>query len=163
MFQVAVIAAVAADITQINASGASGAGNGTNHLNHGESHGHPRECSYKDFTNGKPKTFHESGGVITLIQWFEKTESVFEICVCPETSKVKYVTSTFSDRALTWWKGHVKALTLLVENSMSWVYLKILMLEGYCSRGEVEKLEHEIWTLKMVRSDLVVTRPYLVI
>ena len=51
---------------------------------------HSRECSYNDFTNCKPKSFNETGGIIALSQWFEKTESIFEICSYPEGSKVKF-------------------------------------------------------------------------
>ena len=109
--------------------------------NRGDNQGFTRECSYKRFTNGKPKSFNASGGVITLMQWFEKTESVFEICACPEASKVKFAACTFSGRARTWWKGHVNSLTLPETNSMSWEELKTLMLEEYCPRGEVKKLE----------------------
>ena len=60
-----------------------------------------------------------SGGVIALIQWFERTEAIFEICACPEASKVKYAAFTFTGRALTWWNGRVKSHTPAVANGMS--------------------------------------------
>ena len=103
----------------------------------------------------KTKEFNGSGGVIALMQWFEKTETVFEICSCQETSKVKFAACTFIDRALTWWKSHVNSVTLTVVNAMSWEELKVLLLEEYCPRGEVQKLEQELWNLKMTGSDLV--------
>ncbi|KAL7590639.1 hypothetical protein Lser_V15G40585 [Lactuca serriola] len=155
MVQAAITAAVAAALTQINTNGAGGTGSSTNHLNHGTGHGYIRECTYKEFSNAKPKTFNGVGGVIALMQWFEKTETVFEICACLETSKVKFAACTFSDRSLTWWKGHVDALSLPVPNAMSWEDLKILMLEEYCPRGEIQKLEHEIWNLRMTGSDVI--------
>ena len=68
MFQPAVTADVATAISQINTNGASGSGAGAHPTNHGESHGHQRECSYKDFTNGKARTFNGTGGVIALSQ-----------------------------------------------------------------------------------------------
>ena len=68
---------------------------------------------------------------------------------------MKFDTCTFSDRALTWWNGHVKSLTLIVANSMGWEKLKDLMLGEYCPRGEVHKLEQEIWSLTMTGSDIV--------
>ena len=79
-----------------------------------------RECSYKDFTNCKPLSFKGTGGVIALSQWFEKTEAVFEICSCPEESKVKFAACTFETKALTWWNSHVKSLSLIVANYMGW-------------------------------------------
>ena len=114
-----------------------------------------RECSYKDFTNCKPKPFYGTGRVIALSQWFEKTESVFKICSCPAAFKVKYVASTFEDKALTWWNGHVKALTLVVANDMGWATMKDLMTEEYCPRGEVQKLEHELWNLTMKGTNVI--------
>ena len=114
-----------------------------------------RECSYKHFTNCKPLPFNGNGGVIALMRWFEKTNSVFEICSCPEGSKVMFAACTFSNRDLIWWNNHVKSLTLSVANSIGWENLKELMLEEYCPRGEVQKLEQELWELKMVGSDIV--------
>ena len=114
-----------------------------------------RECSYKDFTNCKPKPFYGTGGVIALSQWFEKTESVFEICSCPAACKVKYAACTFEGKALTWWNGHVKALTLVVANDMGWETMKDLMTEEYCPRGEIQKLEQELWNLSMKGTNVV--------
>ena len=90
IFQAVVSPVVAATIAQINTNGASGLGSSTNNINQGDSQGHPRECSYKDFTNCKRNSFNGTGGVLALTGWFEKTESVFEICACLETSKVKF-------------------------------------------------------------------------
>ena len=87
--------------------------------------------------NAKPKSFDENGGVISLTRWIEKIESVFEICACSEANKVKFAACTFTDRALTWWNGRVKSLTLPVANAMGWESLKELMLAEYCPRGEM--------------------------
>lgn len=66
-------AAVTSTITQISTNGASRTGGGTNNTNQGDSQGHPRECSYKQFTNGKPNSFDGSRGFIALTRRFEKT------------------------------------------------------------------------------------------
>ncbi|XP_052627535.1 uncharacterized protein LOC111907768 [Lactuca sativa] len=155
MFQAAVTAAVAAAMSQISTDGARRTGSGINVSTQGDSQGRSKECSYKDFTNGKPASFNGSGCVIDLMQWFEKTKSVFEICACPELHKVKFAACTFSGRALTWWNGHVKSLTLSMANSLSWEDLKTMMMKEYCPTGEVQKLEQELWNLKMTGFDLV--------
>ena len=49
----------------------------------------------------------------------------------------------------------MNSVTLTVANAMSWEDLKVLLLEEYCPRGEVQKLEQELWNLKMTGSDLV--------
>ena len=114
-----------------------------------------RECSYKDFTNCKPKSFKGTGRVISVSQWFENTESVIEICSCLEGSKVKFVACTFETKALTWWNGHVKSLSLIVANAMGWDTLKDLMIEGYYPRGEIQNVEKELWGLTMKGSNVV--------
>ena len=81
----AVTVVVAVDVAQISSSN-NGGGKGTNSSNQSENQGHPRECTYKEFTNCKPRPFNGSGGVIALAQWFKKTKSVFEISACPEES-----------------------------------------------------------------------------
>lgn len=68
---------------------------------------------------------------------------------------MKFVSCTFSDRAPTWWNGYVKSLTLVVANSLGWENLKTLMTGEYCPRGEVHKLEQELWGLVMTGSDIV--------
>jgi len=135
MFQAPVTTVVAAAMSNINTSGASGSGAGAHPSNHIEGHEHSRECTYKDFSNAKPRTFNETGGVMVLRQWIEKTEAIFQICSCPKGSKVKFVACTFSDRALTWWNGHVKSLTLIVANTISWENLKTMLMREYCPRG----------------------------
>ncbi|CAH1415260.1 unnamed protein product [Lactuca virosa] len=66
-FQAVVSAAVTAAMAQIqqgNNGGVNGQGAGSS--NNGTNHGPTRTCSYKDFTNAKPRTFNGTGGVITL-------------------------------------------------------------------------------------------------
>ncbi|KAL7583029.1 hypothetical protein Lser_V15G43284 [Lactuca serriola] len=154
IFQVAFIAAVAVVVSAMNGHVHSGSGTSAPPSHHDESHGHPMECTYKDFTNAKPQNFNGTGGVMVLRQWIEKTEAVFEICACPVGNKVKFASCTFSDRALTLWNGHVMSLTIVVANSISWGNLKIMLMKEYCPRGEVQKLEQELWSLEMVGTDI---------
>ena len=132
-FQATVSIAVTATLTHIN-QGTDGGGieNGVGSSNHGDNHGHQIKCSYKDFTNTKPRSFNGSGGIIALTRWIEKTESVFDICWCPEESEVRFAACTIADRALLWWNAHIKALTLSVAYAMSWEDLKTMMLDEYC-------------------------------
>ena len=119
VFQAAMTTVVAAVMSQIHESGTSRSGSGSNPPILGESHGHPKECSYKDFIDAKTRSFDGTGGVIALTCWFEKTKSIFEICTCPKTNKVKFTACTFIDSALTWWNSQVKSLTLPIANAMS--------------------------------------------
>ena len=134
MFQAAVASAVAAAMSQMNPGGSGG---GPQSQTQEGSQGHRKECSYKDFMNAKPTSFDGTGGVISLTRWFEKIESIFEICACSESDKVKFAACTFTDKALTWWNGRVKSLTLPVANAMGWEAMKDLLLAEYCPRGEM--------------------------
>ncbi|GJS16381.1 hypothetical protein Tco_0410853, partial [Tanacetum coccineum] len=61
-----------------------------------------RECTYQDFMKYLPLNFKETEGVVELIRWFEKMETVFHISNCPEKYQVKYATCTLLNSALTW-------------------------------------------------------------
>ncbi|GJX44138.1 hypothetical protein Tco_0260814 [Tanacetum coccineum] len=84
----------------------------------------PRECTFKDFLNCQPLTF-----------------------------KVKFDTCTFLGNALTWWNFHMKTVTQDVAYAMDWKTLKN-MIDKYCLRGEIKKLEIELWNLKVKGTDV---------
>ncbi|GJV31543.1 putative reverse transcriptase domain-containing protein [Tanacetum coccineum] len=114
----------------------------------------PRECTYKDFLNCHPLNFKGTEGVVVLSQWFEKMESVFHISNCAPENQVKFATCTFIGNALTWWNSHKKAVTQDVAYAMDWKALKKLMTVKYCPRGEIKKLEIELWNLKVKGTDI---------
>ncbi|GJZ49824.1 reverse transcriptase domain-containing protein [Tanacetum coccineum] len=114
----------------------------------------PRECTYKDFLNCKPLTFKGTEGVVVLSQWFEKMESVFHISNCAVENQVKFATCTFLGNALTWWNSHMKTVTQDVAYAMDWKALKKMMTVKYCPRGEIKKLEIELWNLKVKGTDV---------
>ena len=108
----------------------------------------------KDFNSCKPKSFDGRGGTVELNRWFEKMEYTFALCDCPASSQVKFAASTFTDAALSWWTANVKVMTLPVANALPWADLKARMIAEYCPRSETQRLETELWELKMKGSDL---------
>ncbi|GJV72719.1 hypothetical protein Tco_1492714 [Tanacetum coccineum] len=64
-----------------------------------------RKCSYKEFMSCQPFNFKGREGTVSLIRWFEQTESVFSRSNCTEDCKVKYATSTLTEEALSWWNS----------------------------------------------------------
>ncbi|GJR73004.1 reverse transcriptase domain-containing protein [Tanacetum coccineum] len=104
-----------------------------------------RECTYPDFLKCQPLNFKGTEGVVGLTQWFEKMESVFNISNCTAACQVNYATCTLQGAALTWWKSHVKTVTLEVAQALPWKTLKKMMTDKYCPRGEIKKLETEMW------------------
>ncbi|GJX51219.1 reverse transcriptase domain-containing protein [Tanacetum coccineum] len=114
----------------------------------------PRECTYKDFLNCHQLNFKGTEGVVVLAQWFKKMESVFHISNCAMENQVKFATCTFVRNALTWWNSHTKAVTQDVAYAMDWKTLKKMITVKYCPRGEIKKLEIELWNLKVKGTDI---------
>nr|GFC30146.1 reverse transcriptase domain-containing protein [Tanacetum cinerariifolium] len=114
-----------------------------------------RECSYSEFIKCKPLDFKGIKGVIELTRWFEKMESMFSISNCTASNQVKFATCTPQDDALTWWKSYVKTTTLEEAYAMTWATLKKKMTGKYCPRGEIKKIETEMWNLKVKGNDVV--------
>ncbi|GKB71522.1 reverse transcriptase domain-containing protein [Tanacetum coccineum] len=81
-------------------------------------------------------------------------ESVFHISNCAPENQVKFVTCTFTGNALTWWNSHMKAVTQDVAYAIDWKALKKMMTVKYCPKGEIKKLEIEIWNLKVKGTDI---------
>ncbi|GJS91909.1 putative reverse transcriptase domain-containing protein [Tanacetum coccineum] len=69
--------------------------------------------------------------------------------------QVKFATCTLQGNALTWWNSHVKTTTPEAAHAMPWRTLKKMMTDKYCPRGEIKKLEFEMWNLKVKGTDVV--------
>ncbi|KAF5766693.1 putative nucleotidyltransferase, Ribonuclease H [Helianthus annuus] len=102
----------------------------------------------------RPSTFSGTEGAVGLLHWFEKLESVFEMCECPEARRVKYATGTLEGIALTWWNAQVQILGLAAANATPWNDFKELIKREYCTREDIHKLEDELYHLKMVGSEI---------
>ncbi|GJT65111.1 putative reverse transcriptase domain-containing protein [Tanacetum coccineum] len=90
-----------------------------------------REYTYPDFLKYQPLNFKGTEGV------------------------VKFATCTLQGNALTWWNSHVKTTTPEAAHAMPWRTLKKMMTDKYCPRGEIKKLEFEMWNLKVKGIDQV--------
>ncbi|GJT31146.1 putative reverse transcriptase domain-containing protein [Tanacetum coccineum] len=66
-----------------------GNGNGNHNENDGGARPIARECTYQDFMKCQPLNFKGTEGVVGLIRWFEKMETIFHISNCPEIYQVK--------------------------------------------------------------------------
>nr|GEU49083.1 RNA-directed DNA polymerase homolog [Tanacetum cinerariifolium] len=85
-----------------------------------------RECTYPDFMKCQPLNFKGIKGVVELTQ-------------C----------------ALTWWNSHVITVGPDVTYAITWVDMKKKMTDKYCPRGEMKKLESELWNLRVKSNDVV--------
>ncbi|GKC16706.1 hypothetical protein Tco_1013488 [Tanacetum coccineum] len=57
--------------------------------------------NYKEFISCQPFYFNGTEGAVSLIRWFERTESVFSRSKCAEENKVTFATGTLTDDALS--------------------------------------------------------------
>nr|GFA09046.1 hypothetical protein [Tanacetum cinerariifolium] len=107
-----------------------------------------RECTYKDYLNYGPLKFKGTEGVIGLTQWFERTESVSSISNCTVENQVKFASCTLIGGALTWWNSYIRAVSQEVAYAKPWKTLRQIMTAKYCPRGEIKKLEVELYEIE---------------
>ncbi|GJU96102.1 putative reverse transcriptase domain-containing protein [Tanacetum coccineum] len=69
--------------------------------------------------------------------------------------KVKFVAATLEGPSLTWWKTKVATMGLETVNQMSWTEMKQMMTAEFCPIEEVQRMEHELWNLKLKEYDVV--------
>ncbi|GKF03159.1 hypothetical protein Tco_0030082, partial [Tanacetum coccineum] len=65
-----------------------------------------RKGNYNEFISCQPFYFNGTEGVVGLIHWLERTESVFSRSNCAEENKVTFSTGTLTDDALSWWNAY---------------------------------------------------------
>nr|GEX24261.1 putative reverse transcriptase domain-containing protein [Tanacetum cinerariifolium] len=71
-----------------------------------------------------------------------------------QRNSVKFASCTLIGSALTWWNSHMRAVSQEVAYAMPWKTLRQMMTATYCLRGEVKKLEAELWNLKVNGTDI---------
>nr|GEV33844.1 putative reverse transcriptase domain-containing protein [Tanacetum cinerariifolium] len=113
-----------------------------------------RFCSYTDFMKCQPLNFKGTEGVVGLSRWLEKMESVFHISGCAIGNQVKFATCTLLGAAVTWWNGHMRTLGHDAAYAMTWGTLKKKSMDKYYPKGEIKKLEIELWNLRGKGNDV---------
>nr|GEX29581.1 hypothetical protein [Tanacetum cinerariifolium] len=78
---------------------------------------------------------------------------VFHTSGCAVENQVKFATCTMLDAALTWWNGHVRTLGHEDAYVMTWETFKKRLTKKYYPKGEIKKLEIELWNLKTEKVD----------
>ncbi|GKC47084.1 putative reverse transcriptase domain-containing protein, partial [Tanacetum coccineum] len=99
-----------------------------------------------------PTVFHGHEGAVELSRWFKKTKMVFGISECAKARKVKFAAATLQGRALTWWNSQVAMMGLEAANQIG--EMRRLMTEEFCPVEEVQRMEHELWNLKVKEFDI---------
>ncbi|GKD87357.1 putative reverse transcriptase domain-containing protein [Tanacetum coccineum] len=86
------------------------------------------EFTFAGFIKCNPTTFSGAEGAVGMYRWFEKLEMVFSISECAERNKN--------------------------ANRMSWIELRRLMTNEFCPRDEIQRMEQELWGLKVKDYDI---------
>ncbi|XP_071687720.1 uncharacterized protein [Rutidosis leptorrhynchoides] len=139
-------ALAAAEARRVQANASQARGSSGNNV--------PQRCTYKEFSNCKPQTFTGIEGPVSLMRWFERLESVFRISNRANTDRVKFATCTLQDGALTWWNNYAQPAGMDESYAMPWEEFKQAMISEYCPRNEIQKLEMELWNLKIQGNDI---------
>ncbi|GJU92347.1 reverse transcriptase domain-containing protein [Tanacetum coccineum] len=113
-----------------------------------------RKGNYKEFISCQPFYFNGTEGAVSLIRWFERTESVFSHSNCAEENKVTFATGTLTNDALSWWNAYAQPIRIEQANKITWTELKRLLTNKYCLRTEVRKMEDEFYNLTIKGNDL---------
>nr|GEZ99429.1 reverse transcriptase domain-containing protein [Tanacetum cinerariifolium] len=82
-------------------------------------------------------------------------ETVFRISNCTVENQIKFATCTFLESALTWWNSHIMTVGPDVAYAMTCTNIRKKMTNKYCPRGEIKKLEGELWNLRVKSNDVV--------
>ncbi|GKC97717.1 reverse transcriptase domain-containing protein, partial [Tanacetum coccineum] len=113
-----------------------------------------RQYRYKEFISCQPINFKGMEGVISLIRWFERTESVCSRSNCTEDYKVKFATGTLTEEALSWWNSFAQPIGIEEAYKITCVEFKKLLIKKYCPRTEFQKMEDEFYHLTVKGNDL---------
>ncbi|XP_076951990.1 uncharacterized protein LOC143625575 [Bidens hawaiensis] len=115
---------------------------------------HSLGCNYKTFQGCGPKTFTGAEGPLAIIRWIEKMESVMKISSCSPAERIKYGVCSFQDEALEWWNSLIQNMGEEAAYGLSWEQLKDMLLQEYCPRNELQKIEYDFWHLTMEGADV---------
>nr|GEU50794.1 putative reverse transcriptase domain-containing protein [Tanacetum cinerariifolium] len=113
-----------------------------------------REIAPKRTTRSTPATTTTTVTDAQL-KWFERMETVFCISNCTVENQIRFATCTLLRSALTWWNSYITTVGPDVAYAMIWTNLRKKMTDKYCPRGEIKKLEAELWNLKVKGTDVV--------
>nr|GEU66859.1 reverse transcriptase domain-containing protein [Tanacetum cinerariifolium] len=113
-----------------------------------------RKCTYKEFMSCQPFYFNGTKGAVGLIHWFERTESGLSCSNCTEDCKVKFFTGTLIGDPLSWWNSYAKPIGIEQADKITWTELKRFLINKYCPRSEVRRIENEFYSLVIKGNDL---------
>nr|GFC13796.1 hypothetical protein [Tanacetum cinerariifolium] len=122
------------------------------------------ECTYKDYLNCGPLKFNGTEGVIGLIRWFKRIESVYSISNCIAKTHVKFASCTLIRSAFTWWNSYMRAVSQEVKGtditSYTLRFQELTLLCGKMFSEESGEIERYVGGLpEMIRGNVIAYEP----
>nr|GEW77377.1 reverse transcriptase domain-containing protein [Tanacetum cinerariifolium] len=93
-----------------------------------------RECTFVGFKKCNPTAFHGIEGA---------------------GKKVRFAAATLQGPALSWWNTKVTTMGFGTVNQMPWTEMKQLMTAEFFPIEEIQRMEHELWNLKVKEYNIV--------
>ncbi|GJW36579.1 putative reverse transcriptase domain-containing protein [Tanacetum coccineum] len=84
----------------------------------------------------------------------KRTEQAARKCTYNDFLKCQPLNFKGTEGVIVWWNSHVKVVGHNVAYEMTWKSLMKVLTDKYCPRGEIKKLEIEIWNLKVKGTDV---------
>ncbi|GKE43579.1 putative reverse transcriptase domain-containing protein [Tanacetum coccineum] len=78
-----------------------------------------------------------------------------DIRECTFAGFMKCNPTAFHGSALTWWNAKVATMGLETVNQMPWTDMKQLMTTKFCPIEEVQRMEYELWNLKVKEYNII--------
>ncbi|GKD20270.1 hypothetical protein Tco_1221973, partial [Tanacetum coccineum] len=72
---------------------------------------------------------------------------------CKERDKVNFATATLQCRTLTLWNGRIASMGIDAANGAPWIEVRMWMTEEFCPRSVLQRLEQELYNLKLKGTD----------
>ncbi|GKF43481.1 hypothetical protein Tco_0130033 [Tanacetum coccineum] len=72
-----------------------------------------------------------------------------------EGKKVKFAVAILQGPTLTWWNAKVATIGLETMNQVPWTEMKQLMIAEFRPIEELQRIEHELWNLKVKEYNIV--------
>jgi hypothetical protein len=108
-----------------------------------------KSCNYKYFVSCKPSDFTGTKGAIDTMKWLAEIEKVVDISDCSKEDVIRFVSQSFKEEAMFWWKTILQARGKEEVYGLPWEEFRALVQERFCQPYEVENIEMEFLNLRM--------------
>ncbi|KAI3670575.1 hypothetical protein L1987_87913 [Smallanthus sonchifolius] len=107
-----------------------------------------RGCDYKAFRGYDPPELTGEKEATDTLDWINGMESTICLSDCRPDQAVRFAVKSLKGEAAHWWETVKQAKGDQTVELMRWSDLKALVIEKFCPKNEVHKVEREFLTLQ---------------